>query len=117
MADPVLTDQITALRSQLTAIDAQLVRSGSAPEGLEDLKGVVDNLRTSVWAILSASRSSNYPLFIERFRLRRAIDILRTLVNEIEPGRGSGLHAEHSELQIIAQQLMERIGRLRQQGS
>jgi hypothetical protein len=117
MAEPVLTDQITALRSQLTAIDAQLARSASAPEGLEDLKAVVDNLRTSVWAILSASRASNYHVFIERFRLRRAIDILRTLVNEIEPGEGRMLHAEHSELQIIAQQLMERIGRLRQQGS
>ena len=112
MIDESLAEQIRQLRGQLTTIDTQLARSGQTPDGLEDLKRAVDNLRTSVWAILSASRSSNYPGFIARFRLRRGIDILRAIVADFDAEGGKTMHAEHSELQILMQQVHERIGRL-----
>jgi hypothetical protein len=114
MTDDTLTQQIEQLRRQLTTVDAQLAKSGGNTEGLEDLKGAVDNLRTSVWAVLSASRSANYPAFITRFRLRRGIDILRTILADLESETGRILHPEHSELQILIQQLNDRVGRLRQ---
>jgi hypothetical protein len=117
MTDTSLSQQIDQLRRQLTTVDAQLAKSGGAPEGLEDLKGAVDNLRTSVWAVLSASRSSNYPGFISRFKLRRCTDILRTILADLETPSGKALQPEHSELQILMEQLNERIGRLRQGGS
>ncbi|HXI19522.1 MAG TPA: hypothetical protein VNH46_00470, partial [Gemmatimonadales bacterium] len=97
---------------QLNTVDAQLAKSGGAPEGLEDLKVAVDSLRTSVWAVLSASRTSNYDAFISRFRLRRGIDTLRSIMAGLEGG--GQVHPEHSELQILMQQLHEKIGRLRQ---
>lgn len=109
-----LSQQIVELRSRLGTIDSQLMRAGMAPEGLEDLKAAVDSLRNNVWAILSASRSSNYHVNVERFRLRRAIEITKGLSAEIEAGSMKSLHPEHSELQIVLQQLNERIGRLRQ---
>ena len=56
---------------------SQLNKVGDAPEGLEDLKAAVDSLRNNVWAILSASRTSNYHVNVERFRLRRAIEITK----------------------------------------
>ena len=114
MTDNTLAQQIDALRRQLTTVDAQLARSGQNAEGLEDLKGAVDNLRTSVWAVLSASRTANYPGFITRFRLRRSIDILKTILADLDSDSGRILHPEHSELQILMQQLNERVGRLRQ---
>jgi hypothetical protein len=114
MTDPSLSQQIDQLRKQLTTVDAQLAKGTGAPEGLEDLKGAVDNLRTSVWAVLSASRSTNYPAFIIRFKLRRGIDILKQILGDMDTESGNALHAEHSELQILMQQLNERIGRLRQ---
>jgi hypothetical protein len=114
MADS-LAEQIAELRRQLTTVDAQLAKSGENAGGLEDLKVAVDNLRTSVWAVLSASRSSNYPEFIARFRLRRGIDILRQVLGDLESETGKALHSEHSEMQILMQQLTERIGRLRGQ--
>jgi len=112
-----LGQQIALLRNQLTSIDTQLVKSAGAPEGLEDLKRAVDNLRTSVWAILSASRSTNYPSFIVRFRLRRGIDILRAIQADFDTEGGSTLHAEHQEMQILLQQVHEKIGRLRSEGT
>lgn len=116
MTDQTLKDEIVRLRTQLTNIDAQLVRTANAPEGLEDLKRAVDNLRTSVWAVLSASRTSNYPAFIARFRLRRGIDTLKGILAECDTEGGRVLHPEHAELQIAMQQLNERIGRLRAGG-
>lgn len=115
MSDDVLAPQIAQLRQQLTTVDQQLAKSGGSAEGLEDLKAAVDNLRTSVWAVLSASRTANYPGFITRFRLRRAIDILRQCVTDLDGASGTSLHPEHSEMQIQMQQLLERIGRIRSQ--
>jgi prefoldin subunit 5 len=116
MADQQLDQQIADLRARLHAIDGQLGKASGAPEGLEDLKSAVDSLRNNVWAILSASRSSNYHVNVERFRLRRAMEITKGLIAEIESGAMKTLHPEHSELQIMLQQLNERIGRLRQGG-
>ena len=116
MADQPLNQQIVDLRNRLSTIDGQLNKVGDAPEGLEDLKAAVDSLRNNVWAILSASRTSNYHVNVERFRLRRAIEITKGLIGEIDNGHMKTLHPEHSELQIVLQQLNERIGRLRQGG-
>lgn len=113
MSDPLLGQQIDQLRKQLSTVDAQLAKGSTAGEGLEDLKGAVDNLRTSVWAVLSASRSSNYPGFISRFRLRRSIDILRTIVADLDHDAERVLHPEHSEMQILMQQINDRIGKLK----
>jgi hypothetical protein len=113
MADASLSQQVTAIRTMLDGLDAQLAQAQAPPEGLEDLKRTVDNLRTNVWAILSASKSANYQTLIERFKLRRAIDITRNVLTEIESGKSTGLQPEHIELQILSQQLIERIGRLK----
>jgi hypothetical protein len=112
MSDEALQHQVKDLRAMLTTIDAQLARNLSAPEGLEELKRAVDTLRTNVWAILAASRSKDYQVFIVRFRLRRAIDIARGILHDIESGATTSLHPEHSELQIILDRLRDEIGKL-----
>ena len=117
MADMSLTEQVAALRGMLVSIDSQLVRASAAPEGLEDLKQAVDNFRTSVWAILSASRSNNYQVFIERFRLRRALDIGKAVLADLDHVSAQGLHPEHPELQILASRLVERIGMVRSESA
>jgi hypothetical protein len=116
MTDQGLSGEIDQLRGQLAKVEAQLAKSAGAPEGLEDLKAAVDSLRISVWAVLSASRSSNYPGFIARFRLRRGIEILRSILADLETEAGRAPQPEHSELQILMQQLNEKVGRLRTGG-
>ena len=113
MADEPLTQQVVALRNMLNTLDSRLAKTSTPPGGLEDLKRAVDSLRTSVWAILSASGSANYSASMERFRLRRLIDFTRSILAELEANAAASLHPEHGELQIISQQLVERIGRLR----
>jgi hypothetical protein len=116
MTTDSLAQQIAQLRSQLTAVDAQLARGSSVPAGLEDLKEAVDNMRTNVWAVLSASRSKEYPEFIARFRLRRAIDILKQIAQDIDSGARRGALPEFAELQIQMQRVQESMARMGSQG-
>ena len=117
MTQANLEQQVAQLRAQLPAVEGQLAKSGGSVDGLEDLKVAVDNLRTSVWAVLSASRSANYPGFIARFRARRGIDILKQIAQDIDTEGNRGLHPEHVEMQLLMQQLVERIGHLRTRSS
>ena len=117
MTQENLAQQIALLRAQLTAVDGQLAKSGGSVDGLEDLKDAVDNLRTSVWAVLSASRSANYPGFIARFRARRGIDILKAIAHDIETEGELALHPEHVEMQVLMKQLNNRIGHLQARGA
>ena len=113
MAEESLSHQVVTLRNMLNVFDAQLAQTATPPGGLEDLKRAVDNLRTSVWAVLSAAGSANFQASLERFKLRRLIDFTRGILAEMDGGGMTTLHPEHAELQIISQQLVERIGRLR----
>jgi sulfite reductase alpha subunit-like flavoprotein len=113
MTEMPLSQRVSTIRTMLDQLDAQLSEAKAPPEGLEDLKHTVDTLRTSVWAVLSASKSTNYHALVERFRLRRAIDLIRNMLADMESGKTNALQPEHVELQILSQQLIERIGRLK----
>ena len=109
MAEQGLSQQVTTLREMLVAIERQLARSDTPPEGLEDFKSTVDNVRTSVWAILSAARSRDYPNFSERFRIRRAIETCRAVIAELDAAERPMPHSELAELQVAAHELAARI--------
>jgi hypothetical protein len=113
MADEPLTQQLLTLRSLLDEVDARLARTPVIPEGLEDLKGSVDTLRTNMWAILSAGRGTIAQVRVERLKLRRALEGLRVIRASLGPEWAGALHPEHVELREVAQELAEHIGKLR----
>jgi hypothetical protein len=106
MTDEPLVQQLTALRELLTEVDTRLSRAPAAPEGLEDLKQSVDELRTSMWAILSAGYGQMAPIRVERLKLRRAIEGLRGVQELLRAGRR---YPEHQELRKLAQAVAEQI--------
>ncbi|MBL8977798.1 MAG: hypothetical protein JNM53_05280, partial [Gemmatimonadetes bacterium] len=50
-------------------------------------------------------------------RARRGIDILKQIAQDIDTEGNRGLHPEHVEMQLLMQQLVERIGHLRTRSS
>lgn len=112
MAEEPLAQQLAALRSLLDEVDARLTRAPAAPSGLEDLKRSVDTLRTNMWAVLSAGHGALAPVRVERLKLRRAIEGIQAVRASLT-GREGTLHPEHAELQLLARDLAEQIGRLR----
>jgi len=112
MADESLVEQLVTLRKLLDEFDRRLARAPAAPAGLEDLKHTVDTLRTNMWAVLSAGRGAIAPVRVERLKLRRAIEGLKAIqagLRNLQPG---ALQPEHSELRLIARELVEEIDRL-----
>lgn len=113
MADEPLVQQLVSLRSLLEEVDARLTRAPAAPAGLEDLKRSVDTLRTSMWAILSAGHGALAPVRVERLKLRRAIEGVQAVQASLTSRDAGTLHPEHIELQRIARELADQIGKLR----
>jgi hypothetical protein len=113
MADESLVQQLVTLRTLLDEVDAQLTRAPVAPVGLEDLKGSVDTLRTNMWAILSAGHGTVAQVRVERLKLRRAIEGLQAVRASLTSEWAGALHPEHIELQFIARELADHIGKLR----
>jgi hypothetical protein len=112
MTEEPLVQQLVVLRSLLDEVDARLTRTPVIPEGLEDLKGSVDTLRTNMWAILSSGRGTIAQVRVERLKLRRAIEGLRAVRATLTPEWQGALHPEHHELQSVARELAEHIGKL-----
>ncbi len=113
MAEEPLAQQLATLRSLLDEVDSRLARAPATPPGLEELKRSVDTMRTNMWAILSAGKGPLAPIRVERLKLRRAIDGIQS-VRESLGSHGNGtLHPEHIELQLVARELAEQIGKLR----
>ena len=113
MADEPLAQQLLKLRELLNDVDARLSRAPVLPAGMEELKRSVDTLRTNMWAILSAGHGASAPVRVERLKLRRALEGLKAVRAGLT-GNGVGtLHPEHVELQLVARDIADQIGKLR----
>ena len=108
--DPALAGQVNSIRLTLQAVEAQ-VGSGRIQKGaLDDLKSSVDEIRLRIWAIMSAAAEGNDGLALERFRLRRAIEICDGLNREFEAGSMSASHRECTLLLAVMTKLTARLG-------
>ena len=113
MANEPLAQQLVMLRSLLDDVDARLTRAPVLPAGLDDLKRSVDTLRTNMWAILSAGHGALAPIRVERLKLRRAIEGIKAVRASLTSPAGGTLHPEHIELQLVARELADQIGKIR----
>jgi len=113
MADEPLAQQLLKLRELLNDVDARLSRAPVLPAGMEELKRSVDTLRTNMWAILSAGHGASAPVRVERLKLRRALEGLKAVRAGLTGNGGGTLHPEHVELQLVARDIADQIGKLR----
>ncbi len=109
MDEQPLAQQLTTLAQLLAEVDARLARAPAAPAGLEHLKRSVDGLRTSMWAVLSAGTGLTAPVRVERLKLRRAIEGLRLIQEELAARPGAPRHPEHAELLEVARALIAQL--------
>ena len=87
-----LGQRLFEVKSALEEVEKELTEGSMAPEDLEDFKGVVDHVRLSVWALMTAGWADEYEgldsarakQVIARFRLQRADEICRTVLADLE---------------------------------
>ena len=104
MAEPTLQSRVSSMRTTLQTIEAQLTRGDVGGEGLADLKAGVDDLRLRLWAVMAAANSGD-PGALERFRIRRAIDVCTGLAEELASGAIDSGHRELEQLRQAARRL------------
>ncbi len=111
MAQDDLARRVRDLKDALSSIETELKQGTQRPAGLEDLKAAVDSVRLSLWAILSSSQAEDYDAFIGAFRLRRATEIGRRLLGELENGSVKKSGPEFEEFKGTVEELASAIAR------
>jgi hypothetical protein len=111
MAEPSFADQIATLNSTLRAIEVRMALGPAPVEGLEDFKGALDDMRLRLWGLLGAAGGEDSRGFQERFRIRRAIEMCRSLAADLRSGTVSGRHQELASLKEASAELGQGIQR------
>jgi hypothetical protein len=114
MPEPSLVEQVATLNSTLGAIEGRLARGQTPTEGLEDFKSALDDMRLRLWGLLSATGGGDSRAFQERFRIRRATEMCRSLSGDLKSGSVSGRHGELTALQQAVAELERSIDLARQ---
>lgn len=107
MSTPSTMPAVVTLRSSLRTIDEQLGTGALAPEQVEDVESAIDDIRFRIWGVLAAKSPTEYRVFRERFRPRRATEICQGLAADI--GDGLPAQREGEELRAALQTLFERM--------
>ena len=104
MPDSVQSE-IARMRAILQELEARLEAGEVPQEGLPEFKSTVDEIRMRVWSLLTAAGSAEPRATAERFRLRRAAELCRTLTHELNVGTLGASYPEWPEVQQAAAQL------------
>ena len=105
MAEVRVSDHVRSMRSALQMIDGQIASSQVPLEGMDDLKREIDNMRLRIWAIMAAEAEGGGPEALDRFRLRRAVEMNHKIVVDLEKGAMSPKHAELKVLNELGQRM------------
>ena len=81
-----LSDVLLTLRQALNDVESEISRPEVSPAALEDFKVVVDSVRTSVLAILTAADPADYHSFVRKFRLRRGAQACQNVLSGLVDG-------------------------------
>lgn len=100
MTELDLGKQVANIRAVLQTVEGQVARGRLPEEGLVDFKSAVDEIRLRLWGIMSAASSGEYDSFVERFRLRRATEMLKEINQDIHTGK---LAKEHPEMEWLSE--------------
>ena len=106
-------DRLTAignLQIAVTAFERQLGALEEVPsEGLEEIKGAVDDVRLRIWTVLMAQNAKDSRAFLERFRLRRAAELLQLLAYDVDAGQVRLSHREATDLARAIEEMEQRL--------
>jgi hypothetical protein len=80
MPDSVQSE-LARMRAILQELETRLEAGEVPQEGLPEFKSTVDEIRMRVWSLLTAAGSAEPRATAERFRLRRAAELCRTLTH------------------------------------
>jgi len=110
MAHSERTAALNRMHLAVKELTDQLKLAGaSPPEGLQDLKSAVDDVRMQLWGVLMTSSAQGDKDFSERFRFRRATEILQGILRDIDGAQLKLTGKEAADLGVVARDLGRRV--------
>ncbi len=107
-----LSDVVAALRTALNRMESDLVDSALSGPALEDFKSTIDNVRTSVLAIITADAPSECHNFLRKFRLRRGAQICQNVLAGLVDGSITADTPAFESLHTTVDETLARVDRL-----
>jgi len=98
VANDDMSARIASLKSDLEDIEAAFEQSSADEASLKELKSTVDNIRLTVWAVLTAAQADDKTAanqVVARFRARRATELLWNVLRDV---RSEALPIDSPEL-------------------
>jgi hypothetical protein len=102
MKQQTVEDHVRSMRASLQMIDLQLDRSKLTRAGIADLKSEVDSVRLRIWSIMASEMANEGPGGLDRFRVRRAIEITNKICDDLERGIMGAEHPELGHLEALS---------------
>ena len=81
-----LTRELAAVREALDQLESQMDLEPVSAAALEAFKVIVDNVRNSVFAMITAEDPAEYRSFIRKYRLRRAAQVCQNVLAGLVDG-------------------------------
>ena len=116
MHQRALLEQVHVLRAQLEQIDQRLQSEPLPNAVLEDFKGAVDHLRSTLWALMSEGGPDSVTSKLVTFRLIRAAEICRQVQLDIDASEVGINSPELPKLREALRLATERVERLYRSG-
>ncbi len=109
MPGPSVVELISQINYAVETIEIG-VRNGTVRiSDIADLKGTIDDARLRLWRLMNQPVDEDSVAFEERFRLRRARDLIGRLAADLQSGRIAPRHPEFSELREVNRTLASAI--------
>jgi hypothetical protein len=109
MSGADLSVRIRDLGESLTALEADLAHRKTAPAGLDEFKDAIDEVRTNLLAIVTATHSGDYDASIGAFRMRRTNDVCQNLMADVIDGTVSPATEGFEECYVAALNLYNQL--------
>jgi hypothetical protein len=100
-----LKPRLLLVQEMVKKIEAEVAAGTIPPEGMEDFKRAIDEARMRIWAVLMAANDADPAASLERFRIRRAIEICRAIHRDLDEQIMSRGHPEAGELLQVVRAL------------
>ena len=106
---PSVHDELSRMRVVLQGLEGRLEAGEVPSEALPEFKSMVDEIRLQVWSLLTAAGTEEPRIVGERFRVRRAAELCRSMADQLSAGSMGAGHPEWAELQQAAARLQATI--------
>lgn len=119
MSQEKIVEEIQQLKKTLEEMEKRLAAGDVPLAVLEDFRMAVDHIRTTVWTLIANPASDEYEVTsnIARFRLKRATQMFRQILSDIDTNEVTVDMPELVEFHATLQEAVERVQRLYKSGA